>query len=190
MMSPNYNRDPQQAPPPGPKLIPLTIGPLMTNRLKDSRSSPARIRPRISSPFHPMSPFAINAGRNFLTPLTAATATHSSTAPTAAPVSRLSKISPMTDPRPPWLVSRCVRSVVKNMRTRVTAGSMPSRSPARSADRWSGWKILRGTIWLKKKTPSGEPAKCWLKERSWQSKGWAAFTWPVTLPTRCYRNPA
>jgi hypothetical protein len=70
-----------------------------------------------------------------------------------------------------------------SMKTRATGAFMPSRSPARSAARRSGLRPA-GSTWPEAKMPCKWPAWLQSRARSWRSRAWAAFTWPVMPPTR------
>ena len=103
-----------------------------------SSSSPARPSPAAAPWCRPTSVSATRAWPSCSIRPTGATATRSSTAPTAARASASFGISPTTGPRPPWRPSSCAKLARLSTTTQPTAAFTPSPTPARSAGHRSG----------------------------------------------------
>ncbi len=156
-------------------------------------------RKATTNSFRPTSPPAPTAGASYSIRVTAATATPSSTAPTAARVSPSSMPSPTTGPTLRCASSPCATPAAPNMKTPPTAASTRNPTPVLCAGRTCGWKrmsewanqrianyelritnhVSRGT-----RLHSNGPEHCCWTAKLWRSRGWAGFIWRAMRPMR------
>ncbi len=98
---------------------------------------------------------------------TSVTVTRSPTVPTAVPASPLSKIFPMTAPRPPCVISGCVHYAGTSITTRSTGAFIPSPTPARCAARtWNS--SMPVVVLLPARMPLLRPASCSIRGKLWR----------------------
>ncbi len=116
---------------------------------------------------------------------TGATATRSSTAPTAARARRSSTSCPTTGRRRRCASSRCARRARASTATPRTAGSTPSRSPARRAARaWRGRPRARRLRRRRRSRLCDRSQRRCAPGGSSRSRASAATTSPAMPPTR------
>jgi hydrogenase maturation protein HypF len=133
-------------------------------------------------PFHRMYPSVLIASANCSIHPTGATATLSSTAPTAARVSASFKIFPMTGQKRPWLALRCAQTAGLNTKIHSIGVFMPNPWPARYVVRRCGLRAgVNARASAKKRLIS--PGAGSSRAKYWQLKVWVVFTWPAMPPT-------